>query len=344
VSGSGRPPLSPPEATQAAAVVVHLPRSLVALFPGLPRHAEVDGAAVSVDAVLRALDGRAPGLRDRLVEAGPRLRRHINVFVDGQPATLETAVCPGAVVHVVPAVSGGATDDAAPADPDTGLAERRAWLAERRAATIAVYDAEAPGYEADPYPIDVQRRWVDRLIALVPPGGVILDAPCGTGVHFAAVVAAGRRVIGIDQSPGMLAQARAKGLAERLELVGLQELAETAAADAAMTVDAMENVPPEDWPVVLSNLRRAVRPGAPLYLTVEEMADAEIDAAHAALLASGAPAVRGEVVEGDVAGYHYYPGRARVLAWLAETGLAIVDEASEQHPGWGYRHFLLRAP
>jgi len=37
--------------------------------------------------------------------------------------------------------------------------------------------------------------------------------------------------------------------------------------DAVMTVDAMENVPPEEWPLVLANLHRAVRPGGYLYLT-----------------------------------------------------------------------------
>lgn len=82
-----------------------LPRSLLALFPGAERRHEVDGRSVA--AVLDALDLTVPGLRDRLVEAGPRLRPHINVFVDGTPADLATAVAPGSVVHVIPAVSGG---------------------------------------------------------------------------------------------------------------------------------------------------------------------------------------------------------------------------------------------
>jgi molybdopterin converting factor small subunit len=46
-------------------------------------------------------------MRDRLVEEGPRLRRHINVFVDGRPADLATPVGATATVHVIPAVSGG---------------------------------------------------------------------------------------------------------------------------------------------------------------------------------------------------------------------------------------------
>jgi molybdopterin converting factor small subunit len=84
---------------------VLLPRSLLALFPGAERRHEVDGQCVGD--VLAALDVTIPGLRDRLVEAGPRLRPHINVFVDGAPADLATPVAEGVIVHVIPAVSGG---------------------------------------------------------------------------------------------------------------------------------------------------------------------------------------------------------------------------------------------
>lgn len=84
---------------------VLLPRSLLTLFPGVERRHELTGD--TVDALISALDGQAPGMRDRLVETGPRLRPHINVFVDGQPADLTTQVTAGSTVHVIPAVSGG---------------------------------------------------------------------------------------------------------------------------------------------------------------------------------------------------------------------------------------------
>jgi SAM-dependent methyltransferase len=223
-------------------------------------------------------------------------------------------------------------------------ADRETWLADRRATVRATYDAEAPTYDDDiDYPVPLQPVFIRRLVETCPPGGVVLDAPCGTGRWFPLVTDAGRRVVGIDQSAGMLAEARARGLAEATEHVGLQEMAFDRAFDAAMTVDAMENVPPEDWPLVLANLHRAVRPGGHLYLTVEEADDAEVDAALSTAQASGWPAVHGEVVEGDTAGYHYYPGRDRVMAWLATEGLTVVDEAFDQHEGWGYRHLLLRA-
>ena len=225
----------------------------------------------------------------------------------------------------------------------TGQA-RDDWIRERRAAVEAQYDEAAPTYETDLYPTTSHRAFVERLLATCPPGGTVLDAPCGTGKYFGTVAAAGRQVVGIDQSAGMLAQARARGIATRLEHVGLQDLAFDAEFDGAMTIDAMENVPPEEWPVVLANLHRSVRPDGYLYLTVEEVDETEIDAAEVVARDRGWPAVRGEVIEGDTAGYHYYPGRERVLAWLDAEGFAVVDEAYDQEDGWGYRHLLVRSP
>jgi sulfur-carrier protein len=57
--------------------------------------------------VLRALDAEHPGTWDRVCEAGPRVRVHMNVFVDGVRADLATPVGEASVVHVIPAVSGG---------------------------------------------------------------------------------------------------------------------------------------------------------------------------------------------------------------------------------------------
>ena len=84
---------------------VLLPRSLLALFPMAERRSTIDGGDVAT--LLEALDRRVPGLRDRLVEEGPRLRPHVNVFVAGRPANLATPVAADDTVHVIPAVSGG---------------------------------------------------------------------------------------------------------------------------------------------------------------------------------------------------------------------------------------------
>ncbi len=220
--------------------------------------------------------------------------------------------------------------------------ERRAWLDERRRTVEREYDAESAAYDDERYPATSHRTFVQRLLETCLGDGTVLDAPCGTGKYFEQVAAAGRHVVGVDQSAGMLARARARGIATRVEHVGLQELGFDAEFDGAMTIDALENVPPEDWPLVLANLHRAVRPGGHLYLTVETQDDEAIDAAFADCTAKGLPVVRGEMIEGDSAGYHYYPGRDQVLRWLDDEGLDLVAEAFDQEAGWGYLHFLVR--
>ena len=63
---------------------LHLPSTLLPLFPDLPRRLDVDAA--TVDEAIARLDERWPGLRDRLCEPGPALRPHINVYVDRERA------------------------------------------------------------------------------------------------------------------------------------------------------------------------------------------------------------------------------------------------------------------
>jgi molybdopterin converting factor small subunit len=94
---------APPGAQPGA--TVHLPRSLVALFPDAERRVEASGSTVAE--VIEDLDRRIPGLRNRVLDAGPAIRTHLNVFVGGERAALDTPVPAGAVVHIIPAVSGG---------------------------------------------------------------------------------------------------------------------------------------------------------------------------------------------------------------------------------------------
>jgi SAM-dependent methyltransferase len=222
--------------------------------------------------------------------------------------------------------------------------DRRAWLDERRIAVEQDYTNDGGTYDLGYDPVTpVHRRFVERLIGTVPSGGTILDAPCGTGPYFGIVEAAGRRIVGADQSAGMLAAAHAKYPQVRVEKIGLQELGFDGEFDAAMTIDAMEHVPPEDWPRVLANLHRAVRPGSYLYLTVEQVDHEEIEKGYAEAMAGGLPAVRGEHVGNGTGGYHYYPSRDQVRRWLEEEGLEVIEEADEALDGYGYHHLLVRS-
>jgi molybdopterin synthase sulfur carrier subunit len=86
-------------------VDIRLPGTLTPLFPGLPRRVEVEAATVL--AAIDSLEVRWPGLRDRIVEEGPALRRHLHVYVDGERAGLDTPVAERSRLDVIAAISGG---------------------------------------------------------------------------------------------------------------------------------------------------------------------------------------------------------------------------------------------
>jgi sulfur-carrier protein len=84
---------------------LHLPPTLPPLFGNLPRRLEID--APTVDEAIARLDEQWPGLRDRLCEPGPCLRRHIHVYVDRHRADLDTPLDARSRVDVIAAISGG---------------------------------------------------------------------------------------------------------------------------------------------------------------------------------------------------------------------------------------------
>jgi SAM-dependent methyltransferase len=174
--------------------------------------------------------------------------------------------------------------------------------------------------------------FVTRLTALVRPGGDVLDAACGTGKYWPALLAAGLRVTGVDQSAGMLAQARRKHPQVPARVLALQDLA--GAGDlrgrfgGLLCVGALENIAPEDWPGTVTGLAAALKPRTPAYVTVEVQdgpLPAPVDPHQ----------VPGEDCEGG--GYHYYPGRDQARGWLTAAGFGVQDEQDADY----YWHFLL---
>ncbi len=86
-------------------VVVWLPGSLLRLFPGAEGRLELEARTVAE--MMDGLDRRWPGMRARLCDESPAIRRHISVFVDGNRLTLDAPLQPGAEVFVLTAISGG---------------------------------------------------------------------------------------------------------------------------------------------------------------------------------------------------------------------------------------------
>jgi cyclopropane fatty-acyl-phospholipid synthase-like methyltransferase len=217
-------------------------------------------------------------------------------------------------------------------------AQRRAFLDERRAVSRQRYDElHAPTYDetwgatCDPTHV----AHVDRVIGALRPGDEVLDVGCGTGKYWPQLLVAGRRPFGVDQSARMLERARAKAPDVECRVLGMQDLSD--AADlrgrfpALVCIDALENVGPEDWPVVVRGLAAVLRPGGLAYLTVEQPGeDDPVSDGSDPLLRAG------ELYDGI--GYHFYPANEAVLGWLADAGFRVESSAV----GDGYWHLLAR--
>ncbi|THD77401.1 MAG: MoaD/ThiS family protein [Phenylobacterium sp.] len=86
-------------------VSVLIPSQLTAYTEGATR---VPAAGQTVDAVLRDLDARFPGLRFRVVDEQNRVRRHMRIFVGREETrTVGRSLADGDELLIFGALSGG---------------------------------------------------------------------------------------------------------------------------------------------------------------------------------------------------------------------------------------------
>ncbi len=92
----------------ADSIKVHIPGEL---RPQVGDQPAVDLEGSSVDEVLRTLAGDYPVLGKRLFSPEGRLNRFINIYLNDEDIrfleNLETAVCDGDEISIVPAIAGG---------------------------------------------------------------------------------------------------------------------------------------------------------------------------------------------------------------------------------------------
>ena len=227
---------------------------------------------------------------------------------------------------------------------DRSATDRAAWIRELRRQNEREEDSLAPVFDERWGEIEeTHRAFVDRFLSRLPVDGRVLDAACGTGKYFAMVLARGRSLLGVDHAGEYLAVARTKFPSVPTEKRDLQDLSYREEFDGVMCVDAMEMVPPEDWPIVVEAFAAALRPGGWLYLTVELAEELEVRARNEEARRRRLPVVAREVVWEDD-GYHHYPTMEQVRRWLGDAGFVLQEEAEGpwHDEGFAYHHVLAR--
>ena len=237
--------------------------------------------------------------------------------------------------------------------------ERAEWLKQMQSRAEALYDRFSPRYWVT-WGLgenETHQQYLQKFLKRVVPGGAILSAACGAGRYDGLLLDAGHPVIGIDQSAGVLARAKEHFPEVRYEKMALQDMHFWEMFDGIICMDAMEHIPPEDYPGILRGFQEALKPGGVLYFTAdrEEEPDFDLKAYYERAKASGLPVVFGEVVDEaafeqameqtevsdeltDRAVYHYYPPLEKVREWIDQAGLTIEEEGA----GSGFHHFVVR--
>jgi len=219
--------------------------------------------------------------------------------------------------------------------------DRSTWLREMRRDCEEQYDTRwAPlyGEKWGLYSNTSHQQFIQAFLSFLPQMSSIRDTACGAGRYLPFLLEKEHSIIGIDQSQGMLAKAKAKFPGVQFEKVGLQEMAYREVFDGAICMDAMENVPPEDWPLVLSNFHRALKQRGYLYFTSETIENAdedEIKQAFKKAQQAGLPVVYGEWPDKYV--YHYHPANQQVKEWTQQAGFELLKEGD----GDGYYHLIV---
>jgi len=220
--------------------------------------------------------------------------------------------------------------------------DRITWLREMRRDCEEQYDRESTLYDEQGgvYSNITHQQFIQEFLSFLPPNSRVLDAPCGTGRYLPFLLEKGHSLVGIDQSHGMLERAKIKFPTVQFEKMGLQEMAFQEVFEGAICMDAMENVPPEDWPLVLNNFHRALKPHSYFYFTAETLENAnalEIQQAFERAQQAGLPVVYGEYPDEEV--YHYHPTTQQVREWTQQAGFEILKDGDGEI--W-YYHILVR--
>jgi SAM-dependent methyltransferase len=102
------------------------------------------------------------------------------------------------------------------------------------------------------------------FLALLPPGGSILELGCGAGNHSAKMLEAGFAVRPTDGSPEM-AEAASRRLGRTVETMLFHELDEQEAYDGVWASACLLHVPKDELKGILGRIHRALKPDGVFY-------------------------------------------------------------------------------
>jgi len=180
------------------------------------------------------------------------------------------------------------------------------------ARTREIYERHAEAFDRHRHRHLIERPWLDRALALAPPGTPALDLGCGAGEPIARYLhETGRELVGIDLAENMLSIARQRLASATFVRMDMQRLELDRTFGLIVAWDSFFHLTPNAQRATLPRMVAHLAPGGALLFTCGHQA--------------------GEVtgtVEGDTV-YHASLDPVAYRTLLAEHGVDVVDFVAE---------------
>lgn len=144
----------------------------------------------------------------------------------------------------------------------------RSTVVEKRTEVGAVYDQNVEWYERNRYKGLQEQRYLEQVLAVIPPGGSVLDVGCGMGEPIAGFfIERGYALTGVDISPRMVQRCQQKFPQARFLCADMRTLALGEAFDAVIAWDSLFHLSADDQRKALSVLALHTNPRGVLVFT-----------------------------------------------------------------------------
>lgn len=133
---------------------------------------------------------------------------------------------------------------------------------------IALYQRHARTWDEARSRSLLERKWLERFLASIPPGGSILDIGCGAGEPIAGfLIRAGYDVHGVDSSQAMIALCESRFPQSTWHVTDMRSLALGRTFAGILAWDSFFHLTQADQSRMFTIFREHAAPGAALMFT-----------------------------------------------------------------------------
>jgi SAM-dependent methyltransferase len=196
-------------------------------------------------------------------------------------------------------------------------------MSEAASEIMGLYERHASAFDAERGRSLFEKPWLDRFLALLPPGAAVLDIGCGSGEPIARyLIEKGYAVSGVDSSPSLIGLCRTRFPDFDWQVADMRSLLLGRRFDGLLAWDSFFHLTPEDQRGMFAVFRAHAAAGTALMFTCGPE--------------------HGEAI-GTFGGEPLYHGSlapAEYRALLAEQGFEVVAHVAEDESCGGHTIWL----